>query len=91
MGLLTLPLRLPFLPVTGVIRLAELIGNEAERQLHDPARIRRELEEAQRRRDAGEISDEELARFEEQATSLLVSPTMTAPTEPDVDGRQRDG
>jgi hypothetical protein len=83
MQLLTLPLRLPLLPVTGVVRLAELIGNEAERQLHDPARIRRELEDAQRRRDAGEISDEELARFEEQATSLLVGPTMTAPTQPD--------
>ena len=51
MGLLTLPLRLPFLPVQGVIKLGELIQEETERQLYDPARIRRELEEAQRQRD----------------------------------------
>lgn len=72
MDLLTLPLRLPFLPVKGVIRLTELIGDEAERELHDPARIRAELEEAQRRYDAGEISGEELARVEDNATELLV-------------------
>lgn len=97
MHLLTLPLRLPLLPVTGVVRLAELIADEAERQLHDPARVRRELEDAQRRRDAGEISDEELARFEEQAMSVLVSPQTTAPAgsdegaAPDEDRRQGHG
>lgn len=74
MNLLTLPLRLPFLPVTGVVRLAEIIGDEAEREFHDPARIRRELEEAQRLRDAGEITDEELARIEEEATARLFVP-----------------
>jgi gas vesicle protein GvpG len=72
MDLLTLPLRLPFLPLTGVIKLAEIIGDEAERQLYDPARIRRELEEAQQRHDAGEITDEELAQIESRATELLV-------------------
>jgi len=72
MDLLTLPLRLPFLPLTGVVRLADIIGDEAERQLYDPARIRRELEEAQQRHDAGEITDEELARIENRATELLV-------------------
>ncbi|HEV3380440.1 MAG TPA: gas vesicle protein GvpG [Trebonia sp.] len=72
MGLLTAVLRLPFLPVTGFIRLTELISEEAERNLRDPARIRRELEDAQRRRDAGEISGEELARIEDNATELLV-------------------
>jgi Gas vesicle protein G len=97
MHVLTLPLRLPLLPVTGVLRLGQVIADEAERQLHDPARIRRELEDAQRRRDAGEISDEELARFEEQATSLLVSPRTTVssgPGEeagPDDNRRQRHG
>jgi hypothetical protein len=75
MGLLTLPLRLPFLPAQGVIRLAELIGEEAERQLNDPARIRRELEEAQRLWAAGEISDEERDRIEHQITGRLVTRT----------------
>lgn len=72
MGLLTLPPRLPFLPVLGVIHLAELIGEEAERQLSDPARIRRELEEAQRLWAAGEISDEERDRIEDEVTGRLV-------------------
>jgi len=64
--------RLPFLPVTGTTRLAEIIADEADRQLHDPARIRRELEDAQRRHEAGEITDEELAQVEDRATGLLV-------------------
>ena len=74
MGLLTLPLRLPFLPVQAVIRLAELIQDEAERELYDPARIRRQLEEAQRQRAAGNISQEELTRIEHELTSQLTRP-----------------
>lgn len=81
MELLTLIFRLPFLPVHGVIRLAELIQEQAEQELYDPARVRRELEEAQRRRDAGEITDDELAEFQDQLTSSLI----TAPAEPDSD------
>lgn len=72
MGLLTLPLQLPLLPLKAVIRLAETIGEQAERELHDPARVRRELEEAQRRHAAGEISDEELSRIENEAIGNLV-------------------
>jgi chorismate mutase len=77
MGLLTLPLRLPFLPVQAVIRLAELIQDEAERELYDPARIRRQLEEAQRQRAAGSISEEELTRIEHELTSQLTRPGRT--------------
>ena len=73
MGLLSLPLRLPFVPVRGVIKLGELIGEQAERELYDPARVRRELEEAQRQRDSGEISDQELAQIEDQLASTLVT------------------
>jgi cytochrome c-type biogenesis protein CcmH/NrfG len=68
---LTLLFRLPLLPVRGVIRLAELIQDEAERELHDPALIRRQLEEAERERLAGNISEEELSQAEEEATSRL--------------------
>lgn len=72
MNPLTLPFRLPFLPLRQVIWVAERIGEQAERELRDPARVRRELEEAQRSRAAGEISDEELSEIEEAATSSLV-------------------
>ena len=73
MGLLTLPLRLPFLPVQGVIKLGELLQEESERQLRDPARIRRELDEAQWRHDAGEMSDEEFAQVQDELTATLIT------------------
>ena len=65
-------LQLPFLPIQGVIKLGELLQEEVERQLHDPARIRRELDEAERRHDAGEISDEEFAEVQDELTGTLV-------------------
>ena len=71
MEVLTLLFRLPFLPMQGVIRLAELIGDEAERQLHDPALIRRQLEEAEQEWQAGNISEEELSQAVEEATARL--------------------
>ena len=79
MGLLTLPLSLPLLPVRGVIKLGELIEEETERELYDPARVRRELEEAQRQRDSGEISDQELAQIEDQLASTLVTEPPPTP------------
>jgi Gas vesicle protein G len=73
MGLLTWPFRLPLLPVKGAIKLGELIQDETERQLHDPARIRRELEEAQRRYEAGEISAKELGQIQDELMGTLVA------------------
>jgi hypothetical protein len=72
MGLLTLPFRLPLLPVQVVVQLAEVIRDQAERELHDPASVRRQLEEAQEARAAGEISDQELAQVEAEATGRLL-------------------
>jgi hypothetical protein len=83
MDLVTLPLRLPFLPVQSLIRLAEVLADEAERELHDPARVRRELEDAQQRHAAGEISDAELAEIEEEATaSLITRPSLASAPAP---------
>jgi Gas vesicle protein G len=86
MGLLTLPFRLPFLPVQGVIKLGEILQEEAERQLRDPARIRRELDDAQRRYEAGQISEEEFAQIQDELVSTLV--TEVAP--PSVAGAASD-
>jgi Gas vesicle protein G len=72
MGLLTLLPRLPFLPIQMVIRLAELIQDETERELHDPARVRRELEDAERQRAIGGISEDELSQIEYAATGRLL-------------------
>lgn len=83
MGLLTLPFRLPFLPVQGVIQLGELLQDEADRQLHDPARIRHELDEAQRRYEAGEISDEEFTQIQDELVGTEVAPPSVPTTSED--------
>jgi hypothetical protein len=86
MGLLTLPLRLPMLPLRGFIRLGELIGEQAERELHDPARVRRELEEAQWQQARGAISEEDVSRIQQEAISSLVKPATPPVTRADEDG-----
>lgn len=85
MGLLTMPFKLPLMPVRGVINLAETVGDEAERQLHDPARVRRVLEDANRRWEAGEITDEELSEIENTVVGSLVRDPSPA-AEADEDG-----
>ena len=86
MGLLTLPLRLPMLPRRGFIRLGELIGEQAERELRDPARVRRELEEAQWQQARGEISEEDVSRIQQKAISSLVKPATPPVTRADENG-----
>jgi hypothetical protein len=67
MNLLTFVFRLPLLPVRGFVRLATLIQEETEREMASPAKIRRELEHADRARASGEISDEQAAEFQQAA------------------------
>lgn len=65
-------LRLPFLPLRSVIWLAQILQEQAERELHDPANVRRELEELSEARDAGRLSDSDLAEVEAEAVGQLV-------------------
>ncbi len=74
MDLLTLLFRLPFMPLRGFIRLGEMLQDQAEQELHDPAVARRQLEEAELARESGELSDEDVARIEGQAVDRLRSP-----------------
>jgi Gas vesicle protein G len=79
MDLLTLLFRLPFLPLRGFVQLAEILHDQAEQELRDPASVRRQLEEAQEAHVSGELSDEDLAHVEGQAVGrLLSSPTDTS-------------
>jgi Gas vesicle protein G len=71
MGLLSLPFRLPFLPVQAVVRLAEVIQEEAERTYYDPATIRRELAEIERARAAGDISEKDAAQLQNEVVARL--------------------
>jgi gas vesicle protein GvpG len=68
----TLPFRLPFLPLTGLVRVAEMIRDEAERQETDPQPVREELEQLAYAREAGELPPEEIDRREREAISRLL-------------------
>jgi len=68
----TLLFRLPLMPLRRVVQLGEVLYDHAERELHDPASVRRQLEQAEQARAAGEISDEDLAHVQEQAIGRLL-------------------
>lgn len=78
MNLLTLPFRLPFLPARGLIRLAEIIRDEADRQYYDPAAVRRELEEAAQAAASGQLSEEEVRQREHEAIGRLTQPGQSS-------------
>lgn len=64
--------RLPLLPVMGVVRIAELIADEADRELVDPATVRRRLEEAAQAHAAGLITDEEFDLAQQEAAAAAL-------------------
>lgn len=72
MDFVTLPLRLPFLPLTGLVRLAEMLRDEAERQANDPQPVREELEYLAHARETGELPPEEIDRRERAAVGRLL-------------------
>ena len=71
MGLFTALLTAPLAPIRFVGWTAEQVLDAAERRLHDPAVIRRELADLARRADAGEISEEEFDRAEDEILRRL--------------------
>jgi hypothetical protein len=71
-GLIGLIFTWPVAPVRAVIRLGELIQEQVEHELRDPAVVRRRLEELEEARRSGQISAEE----ESQAVERILS-TMT--------------
>ncbi|MDV6247884.1 gas vesicle protein GvpG [Rhodococcus opacus] len=75
MGLLSFIVTLPLQPVKGVISLAELIQRQVEEEMHNPAAIRRALEELDEARAAGKITAEE----EEQAQQALIDRMTGSP------------
>jgi Gas vesicle protein G len=57
-GLFTSLITLPLAPVRGAAWVVEQVAEEAERQLYDESRIRRELLQLELDHDAGLVSDE---------------------------------
>jgi chorismate mutase len=81
-GLITGILTLPLAPVRGTIWVAEQIRQQAEDELYDPARIREQIEAVDRARTAGDLTDEEATRLEDE----LVERLMVARTRPSREG-----
>jgi Gas vesicle protein G len=67
----TLLFRLPLLPITALIRLAEIIDEEAQRELRSPAAVRRALEDIEEAQESGQVSPDEVAEAERDALSRL--------------------
>jgi hypothetical protein len=66
-GLLTLPLA----PVRGLAWVFDQVIEEAETQLHDPARIRAELADAEAALERGEIDEETYEELERELLDRL--------------------
>ncbi|MFD7844759.1 gas vesicle protein GvpG [Nocardia sp. NPDC059764] len=71
MGLLSSIFSLPLAPVRGVIWVGELIQDQVERQLHDPAALRSELEEIDRAAASGDLSAEEAEQAQQAALDRM--------------------
>jgi hypothetical protein len=72
MGLITGILGLPLAPLRGVAAVAEQVLEQAEEEFYDPGRIREQLEEVQRLRDDGSLTDEEAIMWEDELIERLM-------------------
>ncbi|MFC7360277.1 gas vesicle protein GvpG [Nocardioides astragali] len=72
MGLITGLLTLPLAPLRGTVAVAEQVLHAAEEEFYDPERIRGLLEDVERRRDAGELSEEEAIELEDELIERMV-------------------
>ncbi len=68
MGLFTALVTLPLAPVRGAAWVVQQVAEEAERELYDESRMRRELLQLELDHDAGLVSDD---AYQEQADELL--------------------
>jgi len=73
MGLLTGILGLPLAPVRGTVWVAEQVRRQAEEEYYDPARIKAQIEQVDRMREAGTLSEEEATRLEDELVERLLA------------------
>jgi len=72
MGLITGLLGLPLAPLRGTIAAADQIRKQAEEEFYDPATIRAALEDVDRRRASGELTEEEAVAWEDELIERLM-------------------
>lgn len=72
MGLISGLLGLPLAPLRGTLAAAEQIRRQSEEEYYDPATIRAQLEEVDRQREAGELTDDEATAWEDELVERLM-------------------
>lgn len=72
MGLITGILTLPLAPVRGTIWIADQVLQQAEEAYYDPGAIRGALDEVDRRRQAGELTEDEATAQEDALVERLL-------------------
>jgi hypothetical protein len=72
-GLITGLLTLPLAPVRGVALIAELLAEEAERELAEAESPERALAELEAARAAGELTDEQFAELESELIEMILA------------------
>jgi hypothetical protein len=72
-GLITGLLTLPLAPVRGVAWVAEVVAEEAERELEQRESPERRLADLEARRATGEISDEDAERLESEIIEAMLA------------------
>ncbi|MGV9770516.1 gas vesicle protein GvpG [Streptosporangium sp. NPDC003464] len=78
MDLFSLTFGLPFAPIRALIKIGEMLQEQAELEMRHPAAVRRRLEEVEEARLSGQISEEEAA----QATTEILERMVTQPDLP---------
>ncbi|MGF1444953.1 MAG: gas vesicle protein GvpG [Pikeienuella sp.] len=74
--LLSLPVAAP---ISGALWLGRTIRDQAERELNDPARLRRELAALERALECGEIDEEAFEAREAELIARLMAKPRSAP------------
>ena len=72
MGLIKGILGLPTAPLRGVVAAAEQVRQHAEEVFNDPVAIRQQLEEVERQRVEGILSDAEATMWEDELVERLL-------------------
>lgn len=72
MGLISGLLTLPVAPLRGVVAVAEQVRRQAEEEFYDPVRIRQQIDDVARRRESGELDDDEATALEDMLVERLL-------------------
>ncbi|MEV3937920.1 gas vesicle protein GvpG [Glycomyces sp. NPDC049804] len=76
MNLVSMILQLPLLPLRGVVAVADIIREQAERELYDPSRVRQQIEETDAAVEAGELTEEEASQRHEEILEPVAEPAV---------------